>query len=228
MSEKISLARLRKFGKVFELSVDPEKALEYKKGSLTDLNDVLMAEKIFTDAKKGLVAGDQELEKVFRTTDFNKIAELIIKEGEVQATSEHRSKEREQKLKQMIELIRRQAVDPKTNFPHPANRIETALEEAKVHLDEHRSVEEQFDAVLSKLRGVLPLAIEQKKMVLTVPSQFSGKLYSIVHAHKVLKEDWLNNGDWKVIVEVPAGLVQEFIDRLNSLTHGQVSVELEK
>jgi len=226
MSEKISLARLKKFGKTFELSVNPDSALAYKKGVISDLNEAVLAEHIFTDARKGLIAPAAELEKVFKTTEFAPIADLIIKEGEVQATSEHRSKEREQKLKQLVELIRRQAIDPKTNFPHPASRIETALEEAKVHLDEHKSVEEQFDSAVAKLRTILPIKIEQKKMTITIPAQFSGKLYPIVHVYTVQKEDWLNNGDWKVVVEVPAGLVLEFIDKLNSITHGQVLVEI--
>ena len=226
MSEKISLARLKKFGKTFELSVNPDLALAYKRGEITDLNEVVLAEHIFTDAKKGLITPAAELEKIFKTTDFNKIAHIIIKEGEIQATSEHRNKEREQKLKQLVELIRRQAVDSRTGFPIPATRIEAAFEETKVHLDEHKSVEEQFPEVLSKIRVVLPIKIEQKKMTLTIPSQFSGKLYPVVHIYNVQKEDWLNNGDWKVIVEVPAGMVQEFIDKLNSITHGQVLVEM--
>ncbi len=227
MSEKISLARLKKFGKNFELSVNPDSALAYKRGEISDLNEVVLAEHIFTEARKGLIAPTAELEKIFKTSDFNKIADLIIKEGEVQATSEHRNKEREQKMKQLIELIRRQAVDSRTNLPIPATRIEAAFEETKVHLDEHKSVEEQFPEILSKIRVVLPIKIEQKKLTITIPSQFSGKLYPVIHAYKVQKEDWLNNGDWKVVLEVPAGMVQEFIDKLNSITSGQVVVEID-
>tara|TARA_Y100000310_G_scaffold180841_1_gene180750 strand:+ start:156 stop:854 length:699 start_codon:yes stop_codon:yes gene_type:complete len=223
---KLNLARIKKFGKTFEISVDPDKALEYKSGN-ADLREVVLADNIFIDAKKGQVASSNELEQVFKTAEFEKIAEVIIKEGEIQLTSEHRSQEREQKLKQMIELIRRQAVDPNNNLPHPATRIEAALEEAKVQLDYNKSIEEQFDDVLSKIRVVLPIKIEQKKMTITIPAAFSGKMYPVVHQHKVLQEDWLNNGDWKIMVEVPAGLAQEFIDKLNSITSGQVVVELE-
>ena len=223
---KLNLARIKKFGKTFEISVDPDKALEYKSGN-ADLREVVLADNIFIDAKKGQVASSNELEQVFKTAEFEKIAEVIIKEGEIQLTSEHRSQEREQKLKQMIELIRKQAVDPKNDLPHPAARIIAALEEAKVQLDYNKSVDEQFDDVLSKIRVVLPIKIEQKKMTITVPAAFSGKMYPVVHQHKVIKEDWLNNGNWKVVCEVSAGLAQEFIDKLNSVTSGQVVVELE-
>ncbi|MBU0459888.1 MAG: ribosome assembly factor SBDS [Nanoarchaeota archaeon] len=223
---KLNLARIKKFGKTFEISVDPDKALQYKNNQITDLREVVQADNIFLDAKKGEIAPESELQQVFKTTEFEKIADLIIKEGEIQLTSEHRSQEREQKLKQLIELIRKQAVDSKTGLPIPATRIEAALEETKVQLDYNKPVEDQFADVLSKIRVVLPIKIEQKKMTITIPSTFSGKMYGIVHQHKVLKEDWLGNGDWKVVCEVPAGLAQEFIDKLNSITSGQVVVEI--
>ena len=33
-------------------------------------------------------------------------------------------------------MIHRNAVDPKTGLPHPPQRIESAMEEAKIHVDE--------------------------------------------------------------------------------------------
>ena len=34
------------------------------------------------------------------------------------------------------------------------------------------------------------------------------------------KEKWLNNGDLEVNVAVPSGIIMEFYDKLNSITHG--------
>ena len=45
---------------------------------------------------------------------------------------------------------------------------------------------------------------------------------------KMLSEEWLNSGNWKVTVEIPSGFFEEFVDRLNSMTHGSVAVEIEK
>jgi len=227
MSDKINIARIKKFGHNFEISVDPDKALDYKNGKINDLSEVLLADKIFTDAKKGFISGQKELEEAFKTLDTNKIAEMIIKHGEIQATSEHRSAEREQKFRKLVNMIYRNAVDPKTGLPHPAARIEAALEQGKIQLDYNKTVEEQFDDIVSKLRPIIPIKIEQKKLTVVVPSQYSGKLYQFVKNNsKTLKEDWLSNGDWKVVIEIPAGLAQEIIEKLNSMTHGEVVVEM--
>ena len=226
MSEKIILARLKKFGKTFEISVDPDAALAYKKGTSTDLREVLKADHIFSDAKKGLIISERELEQIFKTSDTDKVAHLIIKEGEIQATGEHRTAEREQKKKKLIYLIHNMAVDPKTNLPHPAARIEAALEQGRIVIDDHKTAEDQLQAVLAKLRPLLPLKVEQKKVTIEIPSSYAGKAQGFIRKHQLLKEDWLPNGSWKVVVELPAGTVPDFIDQLNSLTHGEAIVDL--
>ncbi len=210
----------------FEVSVDPDAALRYKKGELQDLGEVLHADNIFTDAKKGLLASQEDLRKVFTTTDKARIAGIIIKEGEIQFTAEHRAQEREHKRRRLISMICRQAIDPRTGFPHPAERIEAALEQGKIHLDDYRSVEEQFDEIVFKIRAIVPIKIEQKKITLTIPAQFAGKSYAVVKSNSaIIKDAWNNDGSWTAVVEIPAGFYQEFLDKLNSLTHGEVVVK---
>jgi len=228
MSEKITIARIKKFGKNFEISVDPDKALQYKKGLIKDIDEVLLAERIFTDAKKGLASSQQDLQLAFKTIDFRSIADIILKQGEVQLTADFRSQEREQKLKKLIYLIHRQAIDPKTGFPHPESRIAAAIEEAKVHLDDHKTTEEQLNEVIAKIRAILPLKIEQKKLRISIPAEFTGKLYPIVKGSgKILQENWNNDGSWTARVEIPAGLYHDLLEKLNSMTHGKVSIEVE-
>ena len=226
MPPKITLARLKKFGQTFEISVDPDKALFYKKGQITDLDEVLHADNIFLDAKKGMVAPQAELEKVFKTTDTQKIADIIIKEGEIQFTAEHRQLEREQKIKKIVYLIHKQAIDARTGFPLPLERIEGALVQAKVHLDENKPAEEQLEGIITKLRPILPIKIEQKRISITIPAQYAGKAQSVLRGMGIQKEDWKSDGSWEVTVEVPAGLLQEFIDKVNALTKGQAIIKM--
>ncbi|PIN73089.1 ribosome assembly factor SBDS [Candidatus Woesearchaeota archaeon CG10_big_fil_rev_8_21_14_0_10_45_16] len=226
MTEKLNVARIKRAGETFEISIDPDNALKYRKGEINDLREVLLADHIFTDARKGQVASDDELQKAFSKTDVDAVADFILKHGEIQVTSEHRAQEREQRWRKLVNLIHKHAVDPKTGLPHPAARIEAALEQGKVHLDDHKTIDEQFDGIISKLRPIIPLKIEQKILLVTVPSQYSGKAYNVVKSGvKVLSENWNTDGSWTVTVEMPAGMVPEYIDKLNSATHGEVSVE---
>ena len=225
MSEKLILARLKKFGKTFELSVDPEKALAFKKGQLSEAAEALQAERVFTDARKGLAASAAELQQAFKTIDVLEVAAVILREGEIQGTGEQRTQEREQRQKKLITLIRTIALDARTNLPIPPQRIEAAVEQAKIHLNDQGTVEDQLDEVIQKLRPLLPLKIEQKQLIITIPAVYAGKLYQpVVSKGKMIREDWKSDGSWQVTLEVPGGLVQDIIGQLNAWTHGEVQV----
>ncbi len=218
------IARLKKQDSHFEVLVDCEKAIAFKSGETT-LDEALVTNDIFKDIKKGEHASENLLEKIFGTTDKNKVAEIIIKEGEIQLTTEYKSKLREQKRKQVINLIARNSVDSKTNLPHPPQRIENALEEAKVNINEFKSAEEQVQEIVNKIRGILPISYEIKILEIKIPAQFSGQSYPILKKFgNIIKEDWLNDGSLLVTIEVPAGLQNDLFDSLNNLTHGQIEV----
>ena len=223
---KLNLAKLKKKGETFEINIDPDLAMEFKRGENIPLSEILKAEQIFSDAKKGELTSESKLEEVFNTTNILEIAEIIIKEGEIQLTSEFRSQEMEQKKKKIMGLIHKNAIDPTTKLPHPMTRIENAFQEAKVQIVDFKSAEEQLDEVVTKLRPILPIKFEQAQLIVTIPPTYAAKSYSLVKTNsKMIKEEWNQDGSWTVEVELPAGLKPEFIDKLNSLTHGEVFIK---
>ncbi len=225
MSE-FNLARLKKGTENFEIVVDPDKAIHCKQHK-TDVREALQYPKIYTDAKKGLLAQESRLQAVFGTTDPIQIAKKIIEDGEIQITSEHRQKMQEQKRRRILDIVHRQGVDPRTNAPHPLSRIENALDESKIKIDERRPAEQQVQEILKALRPILPIKLVKKEIGLIVPAKYASKALSIVKTYgKTLKENWGNDGSWNGKVEIPGGLETEFYDKLNSLTHGEVQATL--
>ncbi len=230
MTDKVILARLKKAGTNFEISVDADLAIDFKEGKNPNLSisEVLKSENIFSDVKKGMLASSDDLQKAFQTSDPLKVAEEIIKKGEVQVTAEHRNKEREQKKRQLITKIHQLAINPTNNLPHPITRIEAALEQAKFHITEHKSVDELFEEALHKLRPIIPLKIEKRVLNITVQASQIGKLNNPIRKNsKILKEDWDSQGNWRIKVEIPAGMQQELIDLLNKLTQGNIQIDIE-
>jgi len=218
--DKAVTISLRKNGENFEVLVDLDKALEFRRGKVS-LEEVLVTEDVYRDAKKATKINENEMEKFFNTKDLRKISEEIVKEGFIHLTTEHRNKLKIEKRKKIIELIHRNAVDSKSGFPHPVTRIENAMEEAKVRIDEMKSAEEQLEEILDKLREVIPIKFEVKKLQLIIPAKY-GSVHNIIKQFgKILNEDW-SSGNLSLTVEIPGGMVEEFYDKLNSLTHGEV------
>ena len=225
--DKAVIAKLKTHGKTFEVLVDCDKAIELKQGKRTNLNDVLATDAIFIDVKKGNRAPEKELEDLFGTSDVLEISEEIIKKGEVQLTQDHMNKLREEKRKQIITLIHKNGIDSKTNLPHPPKRIENALEEVRVSVDPFRPAEEQIKDILVKIRPILPIKFEKRKIEIKIPHQFASKGYSTIKRFSnILDEKWQSDGSWLGSIEIPAGVQEEFFSELNSITHGKVETKV--
>jgi len=216
-------ARLKVKGKEFEILVDVDKALQLKKGLQVNIENVLAVDEIFYDFKKGLKCSQSDLKQAFATDDVRAIAEKIIKQGEVVLPSEYKKKEQEIKVRQVIDFLLRNAVDPSTGKQHSEKRIAEALELAGVNV-ENKPIEQQIAKIISKIKEVLPIKIETKKLRIIVPAVHTGKVYGLLQDYKE-KEEWLGNGDLRCIINIPAGFQLEFYDKLNSVTHGSAIVE---
>ncbi len=225
MSKGYTIARIERKGATFEILVDPDKALKYRMGEKVPVSKIVVYEEVYKDAKKGTRVSEEELRKAFGTTDFMKIAETILREGIVQVTAEQRRRLIEDKRRQIIEFISKNAIDPRTNMPHPPQRIELAMEEVGVAIDPFQDAKEQAMKVIEKLRPVLPLKIGVMKLKIRLPGDVVGKAYGLVRTMgKITREEWRRDGSWVSVVEVPTGLHLDLIDRLNKLAGGRVEI----
>lgn len=216
-----TVARIKQTGKPFEIIVDLDKALKFKKenGSV----DFLESDNIFSDSKKGFVAPIKDLEEAFGTTEVDAIAEKIVKNGEVLLTQEHRDEKKENKVKQIIDFLASNSVDPKTGNPHTPERIKNALDQAQIHI-KNSPIEDQIKDIVEIISKILPIKLETKKIKITVPAIHTGKVYGLISQYKD-DEKWLDNGDLEITVRMPSGMIMNFYDKLNSITHGSAVTE---
>lgn len=214
-------ARIKKAGKNFEIIVDLDEALAFKKGSGSSAG--AESDRIFKDLKKGLVASQEDLKEAFGTTDAQIIIERIVKEGEILTTQDYRDEEREKKEKQVVDFLAVNSMDPRTGNPHTAERIRSALEQAHVNI-KNVPAENQINEIMREIEKIIPITIKIKKIKVTIPAIHTGKAYGVINPYKS-DEEWENDGSLKVTLNVPAGMVMEFYDKLNSVTHGSALTE---
>jgi len=229
MSERYTIARITQDGEHFEILTKPEPALEYKLGKTIPISQILVTETIFTDAGKGSKASEEKLQQVFKTTDSLKIAEIILKKGDLQLTTDQRKQLVEDKRKQIISFISRECIDPKTNLPHPPIRIEQAMKEIHFSIDPHKTAEEQSKDIIKLLRPIIPLKMEKITVDIHVPPEHASKVYGTVKGYGTLKRDqWQTDGSWSATVEMSAGLYGPLLDKLGKMTRGNIEAKLVK
>ena len=223
----VNLLRMKSHGLHFEVAVDPDKAVAFKEGNNVEVDEIVSSEQVFADMKKGLPAKESDLQTVFGTTDTKNILKIMLEKGELQFTQKYRHELREQKYNKIVHLIHLNAINPKTHLPHPVTRIKSAMEEAKVKIDDLRRAEDQVKDIVVKLRPVIPISIETLHLEIHVPALYAAKLYGQISAYgKTSKEQWLNDGSLSVTVEIPAGLREHVISELGGASHGSVLIKV--
>lgn len=214
-------ARITRNGKHFEVLVSLEDAMKFRKGESSFIQNE--SDFIFTDIKKGNKASSAELEIAFGTSDENEILKKIVKDGEVEVSQDFRDAEQEKKFKQVVEFLVTNAVDSQTGNPHTADRIRNALSQAHVNI-KPGNVEAQIPEILEKVSKIIPIKIETRRVKLKIPAIHTGKAYGVINQYKG-EENWLDDGSLEVVVNVPAGTIIDFYEKLNGVTHGSVIAE---
>lgn len=223
------IARIEKSGEKFEVLVKPEAVQKIRDGKDVDLLKELAIDEIFKDAHKGSKASEEKMVEFFGTAEPLAVAKQIVQRGEIQLTTEQRRQMLEVKRKQVVQYIAANAINPQTGAPHPPQRIENAMEEAKVHIDPFKPVEEQVKDVLDALRPLLPIRFEKVRIAVKLSAEDSAKAYGDIKGYgTILKEEWSPTGAWLGVVEMPAGLQTDFLERLNAKTRGNVETRVLK
>ncbi len=225
--DKAVVAKLKTHGELFEILVDPDKAYDLKKGQPVKIEDILAVEDVFENASRGDRVPEEDLIKAFGTTSIPEIARKIIMEGEINLTAEQRHRMLEEKRRQVVNFISRNAINPQTMAPHPPARIERAMEEAGVHIDLTKTVEENVNVVMKAIRPIIPIRFEEVKIAVKIPANYAARAFGEISTFgKLVRDEWQNNGSWIGVVQIPAGMQPEFYDLVNKLSKGEAETKL--
>ncbi|KAL9050227.1 MAG: hypothetical protein Q9162_006762 [Coniocarpon cinnabarinum] len=123
----VSLVRLRKGKKRFEVPCYKNKILEYRAGSEKDLDNVLQINNVFLNVSKGQTAPNADLEKSFPGLSRDDVVLEILKKGEVQVGEKERGAELDRMNREVIDIVAGKVVDPKTKRVYTPGMIEKAL-----------------------------------------------------------------------------------------------------
>ncbi|CBX99583.1 hypothetical protein IAQ61_005163 [Plenodomus lingam] len=124
----VSLVRIKKGKKRFEIACYKNKVLEWRNKIEKDLSNVLQIENVFLNVSKGQVAPKADLEKAFPKKTVEEIIIDILENGELQVGEKERNAELERTKNEVIDIVAGKLVDPKTKRVYTTGMIEKALD----------------------------------------------------------------------------------------------------
>ncbi|OLN81648.1 Ribosome maturation protein sdo1 [Colletotrichum chlorophyti] len=125
----VSMVRLKKGKKRFEIACYKNKVMEWRSGIETDLDNVLQIPNVFLNVSKGQTAPKEDLEKAFgkgKSTDD--IVLEILKKGEMQVGGKERAEQLERVHNEVVGIVASRLVDPRTKRVYTTGMIEKALD----------------------------------------------------------------------------------------------------
>lgn len=125
----VSLVRLKKGKKRFEVACYKNKVLEYRSGIETDLDNVMQIPNVFLNVSKGQTAPRDDLDKAFgKGRSVEDIALEILHKGELQVGEKERAAQAERVHHEVVGIVASKVVDPRTKRVYTTGMIEKALD----------------------------------------------------------------------------------------------------
>ncbi|KAF2719710.1 Shwachman-Bodian-diamond syndrome protein [Polychaeton citri CBS 116435] len=125
----VSLIRMKKGKKRFEVAAYKNMVSAYRSGVETDLDNVLQITNVFLNVNKGQVAPNDDLKKAFPGMSREEVVQEILKKGDVQVGEKERGAELDRVRKEVIEIVAARIVDPKSKRVYTTGMIEKALDQ---------------------------------------------------------------------------------------------------
>ncbi|BGP26541.1 hypothetical protein JCM10295v2_005494 [Rhodotorula toruloides] len=223
----VSVVRLRKGGKRFEVATYKNTVRSWRSGAQTDLSEVIQIDNVFTNVSKGAVASADELQKAFGTTDRTEVMMQILKKGELQVGEKERAVELEELRREICTEVAARCVDPNTQRPHTVGMIEKAMNEVGYNVNGSKAAKAQALDLIKVLQAkkTLPIARAQMRVRITMSSKEGKKIKEKVLPliAKVEEDEW--SDEWELVGLIDPGSFRLIDDLLQKEVKGAKKIE---
>ncbi|WFD30557.1 hypothetical protein MSPP1_001578 [Malassezia sp. CBS 17886] len=234
----VSLVRLRRGGKRFEVACYKNKAREWRTGVETDLDEVVQIESVFLNVSKGHVASNDDLSKAFGTTDASEVILEILQKGELQVGDKERSHELTNLWRDIATQVAQMCVEPDSQKPYTVGMIEKAMKDVHYSVKTGKSAKSQVRPArapthpqalevvkLLQSKNTIPIERARMRVRVTVPTKVAKRLKEQVLAlfDHVEDEDWAD--EWELIGTIEPGSLRAIHTLLEGEGKGAGGIE---
>ncbi|KAJ3158557.1 hypothetical protein HDU86_002782 [Geranomyces michiganensis] len=224
----VSVVRLKKGGKRFEIACYKNKVMEWRNNVETDLDNVLQVRSVFTNVSKGQAASKEDLQAAFKTTDDDKIILEILKKGELQVGEKERSQQLGNLSRDIATTVAEKCINPDTKRPYTVTMIEKAMADLHYSVHPNRNAKQQALDVIKQLqeKKTIPIARAQMRVRIVTPGKEGKKVKEQFGAmvQSTEDEDW--GEEYELICLIDPGHFRTMTDIVQNQTKGRGQIEV--
>ncbi|KAJ1654710.1 hypothetical protein IWQ61_005406 [Dispira simplex] len=225
----VSIVRLRKGGKRFEVACYKNKVMEWRNQVETDIDEVLQIHSVFSNVSKGQVANKDDLLKAFKTDDTDKIIQEILNKGELQVSEKERQNKMDNLHRDIATIVAEKCVNPQTKRPYTMTMIEKAMADLHYNIHPNRNAKQQALDVIKQLqdKAVIPIARAQMRVRITLPAKEGKRLKDklLARVTTVEDEDWTADA-YELVAAIDPGQLRNITEILQIETKGRGQVDV--
>ncbi|KAK0446468.1 Shwachman-Bodian-diamond syndrome protein-domain-containing protein [Desarmillaria tabescens] len=199
----VSVVKLKKGGKRFEIACYKNKVQEWRNGVETNLDDVLQISNVFVNVSKGEVAKHGDLKKCFGTTDIPDIVTEILKKGEMQVNEKERDHD--------LSALRKEILNLETQRPLPRPGFS---------VKQNKTAKSQVSECIKLIQSnsTLPIQRARMRVRVTIPPADGKRL-----REKIL--EGAEKDEWEVVMLIDPGQFRVINEILQKECKGRGRIE---
>ncbi|XP_037044347.1 ribosome maturation protein SBDS-like [Bradysia coprophila] len=220
-TNEISVVRLKKCGKRFEVACHKDNLLSWRNNIEKDIDDVLRSRKVFLNVSKRQMAKNTDLMAAFNTDNVDAICKEILEKGELQVTERERHSQSDSLFKDIATNISNECVNSETKCPYTVEMIEQALKDIRFSVKPHQTVAQQTIEATSLLKKSIPIERTNMRIKIAICGKDAKKMKDkiVQHCSKVEEESW-NSGNLTLVGIIVPGSLRIISDIISADSKG--------
>ncbi|EAX96105.1 hypothetical protein TVAG_014970 [Trichomonas vaginalis G3] len=221
----VSIVKLKKNGKQFEIAVTPNKVTSWRNGLEKDIDEVVQSHSIFSNVDRGMLAKQSEVLETLEVDDMEKALRLILDQGKLKLAEKERKLVIENLTKDIASIVASQCVNVNTERPLTPSTVERAMKEIGFSVKPTKPAKTQALKVIRDLKAAhYPTARAKIRLVFYITPEHAEKMISMLPlVEKVDKSD-LNQT--AVIAQVEPGSLRQVVKELAEQFGADIKIDI--
>ncbi|KAJ2241009.1 hypothetical protein GGI13_007483, partial [Coemansia sp. RSA 455] len=228
----VSIVRLRKGGKRFEVACYKNKVTEWRTGVEKDIDEVLQIHQIYVNVSKGQVAKTEELRKCFNTEDVDEVIKEVLMKGEQQVSDKERHHQLDNMLRDIATVVAEKCVNPATQQPYTVTMIEKIMADIHYSVNPNRSAKQQALDVIKQIQeqNTVPISRAQMRIRISMPRKDAKRLREkILELVATIEDEERDEGggeEYEQVCLIDPGQYRAVTELISGVPKGAGTVEI--